>query len=397
MSKRVAIDGNTAIAEGVRLARTEVVAAYPITPQTPMVEKVAEFINKEELNAKYIAVESEHSALTAVVGASLVGTRTFTATAGAGLALMHEIVGVASGNRLPIVMGIANRALPSPWSLQTDHSDSMAEKDMGWIQLYASNCQEALDYTLLAYRIGEMVRLPVMICIDGFFLTHTTEVVELPDQEEVDKFLPPYERGEVYLDPKNPMTLNQLNSADTFTELKYDHNKALNEVVNIFPDVANEFKKTFDREYSLCREVNCENADVVIVTLGSSSGTARKVAEKMSSEGRKIGSLQVSCFRPFPKEEVLDKLKNAKAIAVMDRSWSLGTDGPLSQEIKSVLYSSNINIPVYNFVAGLGGRDLSEKTIENVVNRTMELSNKNEKVFYPIWIDVKTDNVKEVN
>lgn len=199
-----------------------------------LMEKVANFINEGRLDAKYIAVESEHSALTAVVGAALVGTRVFTATAGAGLALMHEIVGVASGNRLPIVMGVANRALPSPWSLQTDHSDSMAEKDMGWIQLYASNCQEALDYTLLAYRIGEEVKLPVMVCIDVFFLTHTIEVVELPEQEDVDNFLPPYERGDVYLDPENPMTINQLNSADTFTEIKYSHNQALNRVIDLF-------------------------------------------------------------------------------------------------------------------------------------------------------------------
>ncbi len=391
MSKRVAIDGNRSIAEGVRLAGAQVVAAYPITPQTPMVEKVADFINEGRLDAKYIAVESEHSALTAVVGAALVGTRVFTATAGAGLALMHEIIGVASGNRLPIVMGVANRALPSPWSLQTDHSDSMAEKDMGWIQLYASNCQEALDYTLLAYRIGEEVRLPVMVCIDGFFLTHTTEVVELPEQEDVDRFLPDYKRGDIYLDPDNPMTINQLNSADTFTEIKYSHNEALNEVINIFPAAAKEFEDIFNRKYSLCKDVDCEDADVVIITLGSSSGTARKVAQEMSSSGKKIGSLQVSCFRPFPKKEVIEKLKGAKSVAVIDRSWALGTDGPLSQEIKSALYSANMNIPVYDFVAGLGGRDLSEKTIRNVVDKTIELNSKDEKVLYPIWIDTKKE------
>ncbi len=391
MSKRVAIDGNRSIAEGVRLARAQVVAAYPITPQTPMVEKVADFINEGRLDAKYVAVESEHSALTTVVGAALVGTRVFTASAGAGLALMHEIIGVASGNRLPIVMGVANRALPSPWSLQVDHSDSMAEKDMGWIQLYASNCQEALDYTLLAYRIGEEVRLPVMVCIDGFFLTHTTEVVELPDQEDVDRFLPAYERGSVYLDPDNPMTVNQLNSADTFTEIKYAHNKALNDVVNIFPSVAKEFEEIFNRKHSLSRGVNCEDADVVIVTLGSSSGTARKVAQEMSSDGKKVGALQISSFRPFPKEDVIEKLKGAKTVAVIDRSWSLGTDGPLSQEIKSALYSARIDIPVYDFVAGLGGRDLNEDTMKRVVNKTLELSNKDEKVLYPIWIDTKKE------
>ncbi len=391
MSKKVAIDGDRSIAEGVRLARAQFVSAYPITPQTPMVEKIADFINEGKLDAKYVAVESEHSVLTAAVGASLIGTRVFTATAGAGLALMHEIVGVASGNRLPIVMGVANRSLPSPWSLQTDHSDSMAEKDMGWIQLYASSCQEALDYTLIAYRIAEKVRLPVMVCIDGFYLTHTTEVVDLPDQEDVDKFLPAYERGSVYLDPKNPMTVNQLTSPDTFTEIKYSHNEALNGVIDVFPEVAKEFEEIFGRKYSMCRNVNCEDADVVIVTLGSSSGTARKVAREMSANGKKVGSLQISSFRPFPKKEVIEKLKTAKSIAVIDRSWSLGTDGPISQEIKSAFYSANMDIPVYDFVAGLGGRDLTEKTIANVVNKAIELNDKNEEAFYPIWIDTKKE------
>ena len=304
---------------------------------------------------------------------------------------MHEIVGVAAGNRLPIVMGIANRALPSPWSLQVDHSDTMAEKDMGWIQLYASNCQEALDYTLLAYRIGEEVRLPVMVCIDGFFLTHTTEVAELPDQEKVDRFLPAYDRGDVYLDPDNPMTINQLNSAETFTELRYAHNQALNEVINLFPKIAEEFKDIFGRQHSLCRDFECEDADVVVVTLGSSSGTARKVVQRMRANGMKAGALQVSCFRPFPKEDVIGKLKGAKSVAVIDRSWALGTDGPLSQEIKSAFHSAGIDIPIYNFVAGLGGRDLNEKTIENVIHSTVELVEKDEKRLYPIWIDVKKE------
>lgn len=389
MGKKVALDGNYAIAEGVRLARAQVVAAYPITPQTPMVERVADFINEGRLDAKYIAVESEHSALSAVVGASLVGTRVFTASAGAGLALMHEIVGVASGNRLPIVMGIANRALPSPWSLQVDHSDSMAERDMGWIQLYAVSCQEALDYTLLAYRLAEEVRLPVMVCIDGFFLTHTTETVDLPDQETVDRFLPAYQKGAVFLDPDHPMTINQLNSADTFTELKYDHNEALNEVIDLFPQMAREFQEIFGRELSLVKAVNTEVADVAIVTLGSSSGTVRKIAAERSLSGKKVGAVQVSSFRPFPKQEVIDKLQSAKAVAVIDRSWALGTDGPLAQEIKSAFYSAGLTIPVYNFVAGLGGRDLNETTVKNVVEKTLDLQAKQEQVLYPIWIDAK--------
>lgn len=389
MAKKVALDGNAAIAEGVRLSQPRFVAAYPITPQTPIVERVAEYIARGELEAKYVATESEHSALTAVVGAAASGVRSFTATAGAGLALMHEIVGVASGNRFPIVMGIANRALPSPWSLQTDHSDSMSERDMGWIQLYAENCQEALDFVILGYRVGESVRLPVMVCIDGFYLSHSVEGVEVPDQETVDSFLPPYDRGENFLDTDIPMTLNQLTSAAMFTELKFEQKIAMDRAINEFQRLSQEFKQIFGREYSSVKAEGVDGADVVLVTLGSCSGTAKQVARNLRKQGMKVGSLAVTSFRPFPKKMVRSALAGARAVAVIDRSWGLGSEGPLSLEVKGALFGHPSAPAVYDFVAGLGGRDLHEGTIRKVVSRAMDLRLAGAVQDSPEWIDLK--------
>jgi len=395
MGKKIALDGNAAIAEGVRLSRPRFVAAYPITPQTPIVERVADFIASGELKAKYVATESEHSALTAVVGAAAAGIRSFTATAGAGLALMHEIVGVASGNRFPIVMGISNRALPSPWSLQTDHSDSMAERDMGWIQLYAENCQEALDFVIFGYRLGEIVRLPVMVCIDGFFLSHSVEGVNVPDQGLVDSFLPPYERGENFLDPEYPMTLNQLTSAVMFTEIKYQHKKAMDRALEEFPKVASEFEKTFGRFYSPVEAKDTDGADIVLVTLGSTSGTAKYVARNLRQQGKKIGTLKVTSFRPFPKKQVRETLLRAKTVAVIDRSWGLGSEGPLSLEVKGALYGHPSAPAVFNFVAGLGGRDLHEGTIEKIVSRVPDLGLAGTHQDSPEWIDLQEEKNDE--
>jgi pyruvate ferredoxin oxidoreductase alpha subunit len=386
----LALDGDAAIAEGVRLSRPQIVAAYPITPQTPIVERVADFIAAGDLSpARYLAVESEHSALSAVVGAALVGARVFTATAGAGLALMHEIVGVAAGNRLPIVMAIANRALPSPWSLQCDHSDSMAERDMGWIQLYAESSQEGLDLIILGYRLAEQVRLPVMVCIDGFFVSHSTEVVSVPDQDDVDSYLPRYSRGDVYLDPENPMTINQLSSPDVFTEMKRVHKQALDNALALLPGLGADYGRRFGRAYGSILADSCTGADVVLVALGSAAGTARKVAADLRGQGQRVGVLRITSFRPFPSAEVCAALKGCKGVAVIDRSWGLGSDGPLALEVKAALYGLDRPPAIHTFVAGLGGRDLTENTIGKAFDAVFAGLASGVEPQGPTWLDLK--------
>lgn len=386
---KYALDGNKAIAYGARLARPKVVAAYPITPQTPIVEELAVDIAAGRLDASYIAVESEHSALSAVVGAAITGVRVFTATAGAGLALMHEIVGVAAGNRLPVVMGISNRSLPSPWSLQADHSDSMAERDMGWLQLYAASAQESLDLIILGYALAEEVRLPVMICQDGFFVSHATSVVDVPEQEAVDAFLPSFEPGEVVLDPDNPMTINQLNSASTFTELKYRQQKALENALGVFQEVGAKYDSQFGRKYSPVQCVNCEGADMILVTLGSCFGAAVEAAASMNKEGMKVGIAKITLFRPFPYAAVRDALAGTGCVAVVDRSWGLGSEGPLSLEVKTALYPLQQRPAVYSFIAGLGGRDLHAGTFMQTVRKARELDAIKQIPTGSIWVDCK--------
>lgn len=332
------------------------------------------------LNAKYIAVESEHSAISAVIGASLVGARAFTATAGAGLALMHEVTIVAAGNRLPIVMAIANRAMPSPWSLQVDHSDSMGERDQGWVQLYAENAQEALDFTILGYRIGEddRVRLPIMPCLDGFYVSHTTEVVSVPDQEQVDAFLPPYKPKHVYLDVNDPISVNNLTSPDVYTEIRQEHFRALQNALSVIDDLGTKFGECFGRYYGVVDGVGLDDAETIFVTMGSITGTVRQAIKDMRAKGEHVGLLKVTAFRPFPKAKVRQALVNAKRVLVIDRSAGLGSEGPLALEVKGALYGLYPAPIVYGFIGGLGGRDFSLVTITRAYKKAMEMSVKGE-------------------
>ncbi|MBE3582238.1 MAG: pyruvate ferredoxin oxidoreductase [Thermoanaerobacteraceae bacterium] len=391
MPQLKALDGNAAVAEGARLARIQVAAAYPITPQTPIVEHISEFVRQGKIKAKYIAVESEHSALSAVIGASLVGARAFTATAGAGLALMHEITGVAAGNRLPIVMAVTNRALPSPWSLQVDHSDSMGERDQGWIQLYAENCQESLDLVILGYRLAEdsRVRLPVMLCLDGFYVSHTTEVVSVPDEEQVDQFLPPYRLQNVYLDVDDPMAVNALTSPDIYTEIRYQHFRALERSLAVMEEVGEEFGRYFGRFYRPVEKVEVEGAETVFVTLGSIAGTVRQVVKEWRKGNEPVGLLKITSFRPFPKDVVREALKKAKQVVVIDRSAGLGSEGPLALEVKAALYGLSPTPAVYSFIGGLGGRDFTRATAKKALEKARELYAQGLASSSSIWIDVK--------
>lgn len=358
--KLTAMNGNDAAATGARLARVQVVAAYPITPQTPIVEGLAASIDKGDLNARYINVESEHSALCATVGASLAGARAFTATASAGLALMHEITGVAAGCRQPIVMPVVNRAIPSPWSLWCDHSDIMGERDQGWIQLFAETCQEALDFIILSYRLAEdqRVQLPVMVAIDGFFLSHITEPVSIPAQVLVDKYLPSRKPLNLVLDVDKPMAINTLTPPTLFTEIKYQHKQAMDNATMVMNEVFGSFAATFGRRYSAVNKYLTEDADSVFVALGTMAGTGRDAVDELRNQGHKVGMLRLTSFRPFPTVAVQDALKEVKNVIVLDRSAGLGSTPPLALELSRAVPDK----PLTSCVAGLGGRDVTVST-----------------------------------
>lgn len=382
------LDGNGAVSEAMKLARVAVIAAYPITPQSPIAEKLADMASKKEIEAKYICVESEHSALSYVVGAGLTGVRAGTATSSVGLALMHEIMGVASGCRVPIVMPIVNRALVSPWSLWCDHQDSMGERDSGWIQVYAENAQEVFDLVIMAYRIAEHeeVQLPLMVCMDGFFVSHSIQPVLTIEQEEVDKFIPRYKPANLHLDTKNPMFINNLTPPEEFTEMRYQQEVAFDKALEVIPIIQKEFEQLYQRNYSLIDEYCCEDAEAVLVGIGSMCGTMKEVVKKLRANGKKVGMVKVTVFRPFPVVDLKKVLSTISSIGVFDRSAGLGAEsGPLCNEVKAVL--GNNSCKITNFIGGLGGRDITEATIEKAFEEIM----KNQNTAKKIWIDTRED------
>lgn len=383
------LDGNAAAVEAIRLAKVGVVSAYPITPQSSIAEDLSKLVDNGELKAKYIRVESEHTAMSAAIGAQMTGVRAATATASVGLALMHEVLGVASGCRVPIVMPVVNRALVSPWSLWCDHQDSMAERDSGWLQFYTENVQDVLDLMILAYKVAEHEEIltPTMVCLDGFFLSHSMQKVECPEQEIVDKFLGEYVPKNAYLDTEDPMFINDLVSSDEFTEMRYQQKAAFENALKIIPEIQEEFYNTFGRKLSLVEEYKTEDADVVLVTLGSMSGTAKHVVNKLREQGQKVGVLRIVCFRPFPFELVKKALSGKKVVGVLDRSAGLGAEGgPVWLEVNAALKSEQTDVRSY--IGGLGGRDISEGTIEKIFEELMNIS-QNKELNSTNWIDLK--------
>ncbi|MEE8358707.1 MAG: pyruvate synthase subunit PorA [Candidatus Hydrothermarchaeales archaeon] len=369
MARRDVMHGSRAVAEGVKLCDVKVIPAYPITPQTHIVEDLAKFVADGELDCEYIMVESEHSAMSAAIGASATGARTFTATASQGLALMHEMLFIASGMRLPIVMVNANRALSAPINIWNDQGDSIAQRDAGWIQMYVETNQEALDTTIQAYKISENpdVQLPTMVCMDGFVLTHTVEPVEIPDKEDVDKFLPPY-KPVVYLDPTDPMTQGAFADPSTFTEFRYAQEEAMRNALEVIKEVDEEYKNLTGRGYGIIEEYNTKDADIVLVSLGSVIGTIKEVVDELK-EDFSVGILKIKLFRPFPEKEILAALKNAKVVSVIEKDVSIGMgQGALYNEIKAALYNSDIRPKTLGFVAGLGGRDITLDNIEEIIS-----------------------------
>lgn len=372
--KRIGMEGSFAIAEAAKLADVDVVAAYPITPQTHMVERLAELVANGELDANYIPVESEHSAMSACLGASAVGARTFTATGGQGLELMHEVLYVASSSRLPIVMAVANRALSGPLSVWGDHSDVMAARDCGWVQMFAENVQQAFDLVLCAFRIAEdpTVLFPTMVHIDGFHLSHMIEPVHLLEQREVDRFLPKYHHPYA-LDADKPLTMGAFGPPNIYTEVKKSQDVALRASKNVVLQVWQNFGELTGRHYSPVESYKAEDANVLLLTMGSFSETAMMAIDKMQDEGQRAGLIRLRLWRPFPFGEFRQAVARAKLLIVLDRALSFGgPTGPVCSEIQAALYPLQTKPEVVSFVGGLGGRDISPETFEDLIRRGMD-------------------------
>ncbi|MDD5162692.1 MAG: pyruvate ferredoxin oxidoreductase [Candidatus ainarchaeum sp.] len=359
-------ESSIAVAIGAKLARVQVCPMYPITPSTHVHEHIAEFVNNGELEAALINVESEHSALSAAVGASATGSRAFTATSSQGFALMFEILPIASGMRLPIVMAVANRSLSAPINIWNDHSDSVSARDQGWIQLYVESGQEALDTTIQAFKIAEnkKVMLPVMVNLDGFSLTHVFEEIDLPDQKEVDSFLPAY-KAEHFLDPAKPKTFGPIAFPDSFMEFKKMQQEAMLESLEIIKKTNSDFAKKFGRSYGngLIELYKMADAKFAVIAMGTACGTARVVVDELRAKGKKVGLIKLKCLRPLPVEDLQKAMKSLKALGVIDRHVSLGFEGPLFSDLKSI---AKENLKIIDFIAGLGGRDVSMRHIHSV-------------------------------
>jgi pyruvate/2-oxoacid:ferredoxin oxidoreductase alpha subunit len=391
------IDGNRAAALGAKLSRVQVIAAYPITPQTPVTEGLSEFVEQGELDAQYVAVESEHSALAVCTSASIVGARTFTATSSHGLAYMHEMLHWAAGTRLPLVLACVNRAIGAPWNVLNDQQDSISQRDTGWIQIYARNNQEILDLVIQAYRIAEMVYIPVMVCYDGYILSHTEMPVDVPSQKDVDKFLPAY-KPHTTLNPDNPKNYNLVTLANPrinaqgvlchgYMEIRYLLQEALQNSRETIADVGQEFGKLFGRSYDLLWKDRMDDADIVIVAMGSLAMEAIVASDILGEEGYKTGVLGLRVFRPFPKRDVVEALRKSRVIVVFDKNISYGQEGATCSEIKSALYGSGLNALIRNFIVGLGGRNVTARELADAVKKSLASSadstlNKE----YPEWI-----------
>jgi pyruvate/2-oxoacid:ferredoxin oxidoreductase alpha subunit len=379
---KAVIEGSHAVSYGAMLSRVQVIAAYPITPQTHIVEKLAELCASGELPAKFVNVESEHSAMASCIGASTVGVRVFTATSSQGLALMHELLHWASGARLPIVMANVNRTLAPPWNIWCDQTDSLSQRDTGWLQFYCESCQEVIDTVIQAFKISERVSLPSMVALDGFYLSHTYEPVDLPDQERVDQFLPPYE-PKYRLDPKNPRSISGLTTSDFFTEMRYQMQQAMEEAKSVILQVDDEYHQTFGRRYGLIDAYRCHDAEMVLVTSGTVSSTSRDVIDQYQNQGRAIGMLKIRTFRPFPSEEIRKALKGVPKVAVIDRNISYGVGGIMAEELRSSFCNTEERPAIFGYVAGLGGRDITQETISKVIEYTLEQERPNQDIFWP--------------
>jgi pyruvate ferredoxin oxidoreductase alpha subunit len=365
------IEGSRAVAETVALCRPEVIAAYPISPQTHIVEALSQIVKEGELApCEFINVESEFAAMSVAIGASAAGARAYTATASQGLLFMVEALYNASGLGLPIVMTLANRAIGAPINIWNDHSDSMSQRDSGWIQLYAETNQEAADLHVQAFRLAEELSLPVMVCMDGFILTHAVEQVELPTQEQVDGFLPAFEPRQV-LDPDEPMTIGAMVGPEAFTEVKYLMHAKQMQALDAIPRIAADFAGAFGRDSGgLLRTYRTEDAETVILALGSVIGTIEDVVDELRDRGVRIGVVGLKCFRPYPLDEVREALGHARRVVVLEKAFAVGAGGIVGQNVRLAL--SGLPVRVYDVVAGLGGRPITKRSLHAMLADAMQ-------------------------
>lgn len=362
------LSGDEAFAEGIRLAKPDVISAYPITPQTIVVERLSEMVEDGSLKSEFIHVESEHSALSCAMGASAAGVRAFTATSSQGLLYMAECLTYASGGRFPIVMMNANRATALPWNIYGDQRDSLSLLDSGWIQAYAENAQESLDLALMSYYIAEneKVSTPFMVNLDGFIVTHTYEEVDVPEVSLAEKYLPPYQT-ENKLDLDEPKNMAFSAGPDHNYIFKFKEHRAMLDAVPVIAEAEKKFSEIFGRKYTgLIETYLTEDADHVIITLGSIAGLCRETADKLRAEGKKVGVIRIRYMRPFPVKELAEALKNVKSAAVLEKDISFGNEGTVYTNVNSALFRNGMLIPVYNFIGGLGGRNISPGDIENI-------------------------------
>lgn len=369
MTQKMAImEGSHAVARAVKYCRPQVIAAYPITPQTHIVEALAEMVANCEMDCEYITVESEFSALSACLGASAAGSRTYSATTSQGLALMFEVCFNVAGMRMPVVMTIANRALGAPLSIWNDQQDSISLRDSGWMQLYAEDNQEVADLHYIAYRVAEdhRILLPSFVCFDGFILSHTYEPVEMLTQEQVDQYLPafkPFQR----LDAADPISFGMYATPEYYLEFRYETDQAMKRAQKVFSEAGKEFLELFGRDYvSPVESYRLEDADTALVALGSISGTVKDAIDELRAAGEKVGLLRIRNFRPFPSAEVRKALSGVSRVAVLDKNISLGSKGAVALEVRDALYGSQVS--VFGYILGLGGRDVRKKDIAAIVS-----------------------------
>lgn len=387
MSQRVGMETSFAVAEAVKLADADVVAAYPITPQTHIVEHLAELVADGELDAEFIPVESEHSAMSACLGSSAAGARSFTATAGQGLELMHEVVYVAASLRLPVVMAVVNRALSGPLSVWGDHSDAMSVRDCGWVQMFAENGQEAFDLILCAFRIAEdpAVLLPAMVHLDGFHLSHVVEPISLVDRGDVEEFIPRYKHP-FALRPDRPVTMGAFAPPFIYTETKKAQEVALRASKPVITTVWQRFGELFGRHYNPVETYRAEDAEVLLLTMGSFSETAMTAIDRMKEKGDKVGLIRLRLWRPFPFDELRQAVGDTRTLIVLDRCVSFGgPGGPLCSEVRSAFYSYKPRPDIVGFVGGLGGRDIGPDDFERLIHRGMDIARSEDKGKYEMF------------